>query len=446
MSRFGVRSAWHDQPKMAELLAARDTGDWFRSTRLGRFYFGRLKKYRIVRVLIPPVWRACRLLYLHVWTLRRAFPRTLMPLSVYATSSETALLVQREIVVTPAPRVFPENRNRRLVAPHTQYEFPEIFVTRVRNALVTGGTNLIVTDSVVVFHDLYDFTRDYTSEELNWRTYVWPRQNRIAWLTSENPQRKIARAACFTDACAGNYAHWLTEVLPRIRLFCTLPSSAGVPLIVNDGLHLNIMESLRAVAGDGHEIVVSPTAFSVQVEHLYVVSVTGYVPFQRRTNRLKDHSHGLFSPRGLLSLRECLQQNMKCSPRGSQRRIFIRRNSGIRNLANAREMEQILTARGFSAIEPERLTFAEQVAVFSNADVIVGATGAAFGNLIFCRPSTQIVILISDYKYMPYWYWQNMACAVGNKVIYVLGKCSGVTPHLHSNFTVNPSDVLDAIG
>jgi len=427
--------------KVAMLQDAASAADRIRSTWLVRY----LKKYPAAHWIASRVWHWGYLLYRLAWIYRKSLQRPLVRLAIYAGVSQRYCLTEAESVMAPPPRVFPADSAKRLVLPHTEYSFPEISITEVPEALVTGGTNLVMTSDAVICHDLYDFTRDYTSEELNGRAYIWPAQNRIAWLMNAAPQRVLARAACFTDACAANYAHWITEVLPRISLFCTSQHSTGMPVIVNDGLHRNILESLGIVIGNSHEVITIPASVPINVGHLYITSATGYVPFSRRTNRLKNHSHGLFSPCGLLSMRNHVMKNLHCAAHKIGRRILIRRNSAIRNIANALEIEEKLVSRGFTVIEPENLTFAEQVAAFSNADMVVGATGAAFANLVFCKPSTRIIILISDYKYMPYGYWQNMACAVGNQVTYVLGTCIDRLPHIHSNFVVNPSDALDAV-
>lgn len=421
--------------------AARIRSNW-----LVRFYFDHLKKYRPVEWLASHAWHKAYLLYRIAWIHRKSLQRPLVRLAVLAAKRQTCRLTEAESVKTPPPSVFPARDAMRLVPPHLEYRFPEISVTPVPHALATGGTNLVMTNEAVICHDLYDFARDYTSEELNGRAYIWPGKGRIAWMMHTAPRQVLAKAACFTDACAANYAHWITEVLPRINLFCTSPLSTNVPIVINDGLHRNIMESLDLVTGGSCEIIAVPTGVAIGAEVLYVTSAAGYVPFERRTNRLRNHSHGLFSPRGLLSMRGHLLSGLDRTSCENTRRIFIRRNSAIRNIANAQEIEKTLVARGFTVIEPERLSFAEQVAAFSSAETVVGATGAAFANLIFCKPATRIIILISDYRYMPYWYWQNMACAVGNKVTYVLGKCMGRFPHLHSNFAVNPADVLNAVG
>ena len=193
-------------------------------------------------------------------------------------------------------------------------------------------------------------------------------------------------------------------------------------------------------------ILTLPIARTLRVTRLFVVSPAGYVPFGRRTNRLTGHSHGKFSPHALQSLARMAKAHVQVEGGGFPRRIFIRRNSGTRTVVNAAEIERLLVERGFSIIEPEKLNFVEQVEIFSRAEVIVGATGAAFANLIFCGPAARIVIMLSKDKNMPYWYWQNMACSVGCRVTYVLGKAVRFSVlGIHRDFHVNPRDVLDAI-
>lgn len=417
-----------------------------RDTWLGQLYFNHLKKYRFVKLVAPWVWRKLYFLYKFAWIFGKALKRPLLPFSAYAATNEKAVLSKAESVATPPPGVFPERGRKHLVTPHAEYEFPEIYIAEVRNALVTGGTNLVMTEDSVICHDLYDFSHDYTSEELNGRAVIWPRRQRIAWLMRRTSDRELDRAACFTDACAPNYAHWMTEVLPRINLFCRAEESSEIPLVVNEGLHSNLMESLWAVAGERRKIVTLSSGASVKVEHLALTSVTGYVPFERRSTRLQNHSHGRFSPFALLSLREFLQNSLDASFDRSARRVYIKRNSGIRNIANASEIEELLVGCGFSVVEPELLTHARQVSLFSNAEVIVGATGAAMANLIFCKPTAKIIVMIPIYRHTSYWYWQNIACAVGNRVNYVLGKITRTMAlGIHSDFYIDPTDLLAAI-
>ena len=88
------------------------------------------------------------------------------------------------------------------------------------------------------------------------------------------PER-VESAAVFVDACAPNYAHWLTEVLPRVALFCREERYAGIPLVVNDGLHRNLVESLRMITRGTRRIIMLPIGRAIVVSELFLTSVAG---------------------------------------------------------------------------------------------------------------------------------------------------------------------------
>ncbi|MBX3678159.1 MAG: glycosyltransferase family 61 protein [Rhodocyclaceae bacterium] len=369
----------------------------------------------------------------------------LRPLSTIVPIESRIILAPSSRVVTPTPAVFPAARARCLVSPHEWYEFPPIYLCTLANALVTGGTNLIRYGEAVVCHDLYDPRRDETAEELHHRTYVHSSRGKISWLMPAASLARLPRAGAFTDACSANYAHWLTEVLPKVNLFCREDSNADTPIVVDAGLHPNLVESLRLVAGDMRRIIALAPDETVLVENLRVFSAVGYVPFGRRGRAAGGHSHGLFSSLGLTALRDQLNGALAAGAGSGGVKLYLKRSADTRNAINRVEIEALLVEQGFTVIEPERLSFSEQVRMFASADIVVGVTGAAFANLIFCRPATRIVILVSNYRQLSYWYWQNIAYATGHRITYVIGVCTEWPSHPHSSYEVDIQDVLDAI-
>ncbi len=421
-----------------------------RTSWLGRLYIGYLKQYVVIRWTAYCVWRNGYPIYVnHIATRfsnRKAIkwlPLTKLSEFTKKNGVQTYKLLDAAIVETPKPKVFPTCDQDYLVSPHDRFIFPEIYVATVNNAMTYGGTNLILTDDGVVCHDLYDFERDYTSEELHGRTLIDPKSKRIRWLLHDEAPEAIPVAATFLDACALNYAHWMTEVLPRVVLFCAEDRFLGIPIVVNDGLHKNIMESLFLVAGTEREIITLPIGRALAVNKLYLTSVTGYVPFGRRTNELSGHSHGQFSPRAF----ELLRNHLNGLAGGAEseawpEKIYLRRNSGTRKVTNATELEKLLVAHGYVIVEPEKLSFSEQIRLFSNTKIIVASSGAAMANIIFCPPASQIFILISKHPNTNYWYWQNMAAASGNFVRYIFGAAAtGSADGIHNDFTVPYSEV-----
>jgi len=421
-----------------------------KSTLLGKYYVKNLKKYSVMRGLVNWTWRECYPIYAKYGADRLGFRptrgwRPLIQLGEFAKSKGLSVvnLVPLSSIETPTPQVFPECDQRYLSPERDCYDFPPIYSTTISNGTVCGGTNLVLAEDKVICHDLYDFNRDYTSEELHGRTVINPRRNRIRWLLHDDKPETIQVGASFVDSCAENYAHWISEVLPRIALFCSEERFHGIPIIVNAGLHKNIMSSLFLLAGDRHEIKALPIGRALIVEELHLISVTGYVPFGQRTNRLSGHSHGKFSPSVLKLLSDSIHTFVRQDTEDRwPKKIYIRRQAGLRRVTNEKELEMELAERGYVAVEPGVLTFLQQINLFRNAKVILATTGAALSNAVFCMPGTQVAILMAKHEQMIYRYWCDMLVPTGIDVSYVLGEIIENTDlGIHADFSVDMDDI-----
>ena len=411
---------------------------------LGKLYSATIKKNNYTRNLSIFLWKT---FYPQVLRLRHFFlaktKKELTCLTALDASiaQEIKLIPVSHSVCTPLPVVYRAVLQSLIVSPHEQYIFPAIALYEIKTGQVTGGTHIIIKDNWAIAHNLLDFSKDYTSEELHGRLYIDPRKKRAVFTNSDENAVQIECAATFIDSCAANYAHWMTEVLPKINLFCAQEAYQSVPIIVNSNLHPNIMSSLSAIVDKDREIILLPVGRSLTVKKLYTLSSVGYVPFDHRKRNVPLSSHGLFSPDAFQLLRAKIHALLLNQQNIIAEKIYIRRNATIRNVLNTNEVESFFISKGFRILEPEKLSFIEQVSIFSRAKVIVGATGAAFANLIFCQKNTRIVIFLPEIAETSFYYWQNMACVTGNCVEYVLGKVDDKSSGIHSNYYIPPVDL-----
>ncbi|MCP4473927.1 MAG: glycosyltransferase family 61 protein [Gammaproteobacteria bacterium] len=412
-----------------------------------------LRRYIILRRLYAQrhtpfhIYNKCLAIYFYNVGIKRW--RTLIKLSKFVETrkSTTYKLVEATVVETPKIKALPTCDQSFLVAPHERYSAPEVFVTIINNGMVYGQTNLVLVKNEVIHHDLYNFEHDYTNEEYRHFTYIHPASNRIRWLSHDKKAKQIEIAASFVDACGANYSHWLTEVLSRVAVFCSNVQFSNIPIIVNDGLHKNIMESLRVMAGADRKIITLSSNEGLRVKKLYLTSVAGYIPYQRRSNGVSGHSHGMFNSNAFALLLKQVNHALVGKFPGQvwPKKVLLRRNSRGRAVTNMAEIEKALLARGYTIVEPEKLTFLQQVKLFSQAEVIVGSSGAALANILFASKNVKIFILIGKYANTCYWYWQNIACASGKTVNYVLGKILSKergNSRVHADFTIDLACLL----
>lgn len=421
-----------------------------RASVFSKIYNQHLKKLSLVQRIVVLFWSILWPIYVkNVLVILKSKNakrwRRLLRLEEYTRSkkAERIELAPSVNIDTLMPRVFPDNEQSALRPNSSHFCYPSIYVAILNNAQIYGATNFILTPDGMVFHDLYDFKSDYTSEELHGRAEIDAESNHIRWLCYDDSPDKLPAAAAFVDACAGNYAHWLTEVLPRLALFCRDKRFQSVPLVVNDGLHENIMESLFLVSGSEREIFVLPPGRALDVDKMYLTSVSGYVPFDRRSDKLLDHSHGKFSSTALQMVRETMLAFLPHNKKSWPAKIFLRRSSSSRRLTNEAGVEKLLADRGYVIVETEKMTFLQQVALFKSASTVISASGSALANAIFCKPGTKVVVFMAKHQKMIYRYWCEMLTPIGIDVSYVIGKLSTRCDlGIHSDFAVETENVL----
>ena len=77
-----------------------------------------------------------------------------------------------------------------------------------------------------------------------------------------------------------------------------------------------------------------------------------------------------------------------------RKRIFLARKStesAGRVVANQEQLMDVLGARGFEMIYAECYDFEQQVAIFQEAEIVIGLHGAGLANMVFSRPGSIIV-------------------------------------------------------
>lgn len=338
--------------------------------------------------------------------------------------------------------LFSEKNHAENIAQPLGYIFPPIHLFRIRDAKVFGGSNrFVVLKDRLVSHELFNLKTDLTLEELHQTLRIDVQQGTALKIIKDPQPIRFEQAASFIDAASFNYAHWITEILVRVFLLQTHPGSVNVPLLVDEGLHPNMRRSLDVVVSPQAQIYYLPKNREAHIQMLHHTSVAGYIPVEPRGQ--PGLAHGKFSPAAIKGMVSHIKNRLRISePPEARRKIYVKRNSSYRNLVNSAAIESVLKAAGFECIEPEKMSFDEQVKAFHSAKVVVGATGAAMANIVFCQADCQLFILISKHPEMPYFYWQNIASIVNLKVHYVLGKCS---PHsrqdLHADFEVAIEDL-----
>lgn len=218
---------------------------------------------------------------------------------------------------------------------------------------------------------------------------------------------------------SGNYYHWLVEFLPRLKTIEQHPEYRGLPLIVDAGLHENLIECLRRLAPE-RELVPLQARHRYRFDRLVVPSNLNSLPHDFRRDAVALPQDFAFTPPAIDYLRSRLAGLDEKSVSGRRRLYVVRRNPAYRRLINDDEVERFFLSRGFESVCPDDMSLAEQIEAFSRAEVIAGPTGAGFANMVFAPRDATVIILY--YAGVPHQYFSSLGSCIGQRVIYVFGE------------------------
>lgn len=216
-----------------------------------------------------------------------------------------------------------------------------------------------------------------------------------------------------------NYFHWMTEILPRIYLYLKLTREKEIQLLVSDGLNDNLYELLRTVCGSERAIKRLKPGLSYRASRLvYPSDVSRIFDVYDRAPSLET----TYLPVNLLGdMVQAMKMAIGAGAGTGCKRVYVKRVSTYRALLNEAEIEDFLVGKGFLAVDPGKLSVREQVALFAQADIVVGPSGAAMTNMVWCHDQTRVLVLHSDHPFKKYPYWDALARVAGAQISYLSG-------------------------
>jgi|GEM_PF-153278 len=348
----------------------------------------------------------------------------------------------RELAI-PVTRVF----DRPWSAERTPVHLAPVAVSELHDVDIVGRETLVLpTDGRSVIYDLpllYPEDRVEVSS-----TLVAHRPGDDVLVTHLPPAgAAIERGIFLCGPTTGNYYHWLFEQCPKLRLLDDLPQYNDWPLLVDAGQHPNLRAALARVNRAGRPVIEIEAGVRHRVQRLLVPEAGVRMPVDFRAGATVYADDILFAPRALAYLRaRFLPAGEGATPR---RRLYLRRGpASYRRLLNEAAVQAEFVARGFEVVEPGGLTLDEQIALFSEAAIIAGPTGAGMANMVFAPAECRVLVLY--YDSVPYFYFSTLAATLQQNLMYLLGEPeAGSNANLYQrDFTIDPARIgpaLDAL-
>lgn len=244
---------------------------------------------------------------------------------------------------------------------------------------------------------------------------------------------------------ADNWYHYVIECMSKAYLTRFLPDAfRDYPIVVPDeALHIQSFSDVLQALVPEREILTIGSG-TTHVRNLIVIDEISQGPFNLYPGLwpvISDYSHhedtlNLFA----MELRKAFSSSL--APEKKFRRIFLVRPDLRRNY-NQEELLKIAKRYGFSSLSPETLSLQEQVRVFSEASHIVGASGAAWTNMVFAPQSFRGLTWIIPH-YREFCSYSMLAHFLGHDFSYLIAQpdseIRSTGDASRASYTVSPID------
>ena len=260
------------------------------------------------------------------------------------------------------------------------------------NAVVYGQGTVVTAEHQLVIDSAAEFINHGLAPDGSQRvdgvlTIPWVSSDRLAG-TSLLVKRPWYR----------NFGHWLVDLMPLLALAWSarLVFDRIVFGDVRDANLLSMMQETAKHYFPGCPCIEASDEEPIRFERLLYMTPTHIPPLYK-------------SPVAIDAVVAGCKEIFHADPAIRPPRIYIsRRHCGQRKVSNEDDLEALLTDHGFATVYPERLGFADQIALFSNAKIVVGVKGAGLTNAVFCNAGTDVV-LFSPAAFSDPFYWDLLA-------------------------------------
>jgi len=270
----------------------------------------------------------------------------------------------------------------------------DIYIAEMLDVGIVGENTAVLTDRKLL--------NDMAKNDLKMRLdlafgSIKHINNERAIIEYQESKEQISEGISLIGFAPWNYFHLTVELLSRLEYIDKKAEYADIPLLVDDSI-LKIpqyLDLLNIMNKKNRKVIPIKKSLLYKVGRLIYPSYSSHMPINVKTSTCINDF--LISKRALSFIRETvfdyfgIDTNKKI---GSKKLFISRKNLDHTRLSNEKKVVEYFSEKKFEIIFPERMSFEEQVKMFSEAIIIAGSTGAAFTNIIYCPKDTLLLNII----------------------------------------------------
>lgn len=326
------------------------------------------------------------------------------------------------------------------------FRHPAQYILNVSNGTVSLHSDAVITDKGVIWDKIqFDVFTRQEPHDLGMITY---NKHYIRLIKNKTKINLSSPCLSLLGMCDGAWSHFLIQYMPKLHF------------AAEAGLLSKKMVVLAPCTMDNHtknsidiflenyplaELRIAELGEEYICEVLYHMPmptlIGGYTEYLNLMDQmLPERARIALNKHMVLPLKE--KSKNQCIL--NKRIYLIRRDYNRRIMINWKEVESYFERLGFLCIEPHKFSLLEKIAIFSNADIVVGPFSSAFSNVLFCKKDVKIMCLSSFPFALGDGFISNLADTVGiNKILFVTGEDTEIN-QIQTNYHIPLLKVISA--
>lgn len=324
-----------------------------------------------------------------------------------------------------------------------------LYLSCISNACVYGGTNVVTAGGYILYDLLKEGKYRITDGGLFlWRHCAFEKIRPIKFLGRYLTIRKsetihVDEAISLLGNFSWNYYHFLYEIIQKFYLLEASGLPKNLPLLVDSIVkEVPQFREILTFFLKRRDFIYVDSLVACKLKRLYYPSFVNHIPPDFWNIKELKAEDVYFNREGLMFLRDkCLSYASDIENRYPHK-FFISRKVSKNRQYNEEELIEIAQRYGYAVVHPEEMTAKEQFSMFSKADSIIAASGAALTNIICCKAGCKILVLTAvDWNLTIF---SNIAGHVDAKMRYLCGTTNNPND-ISTGFTINPNEFEKAI-
>ncbi|QWD83820.1 glycosyltransferase family 61 protein [Polynucleobacter sp. MWH-P3-07-1] len=271
--------------------------------------------------------------------------------------------------------------------------FPKVVAFTVSSGFILGGSDFIFTEQYCVHSDLLDWKREALFAVTN--NVVIDYGDSIL-VPSKGDILEIESGIHLVNGLNGNFAHFLTETLPKLSGFILSGLYKNQPILIDAGLHKNIYEAIELLVGQSIHIIKVKIGQKIVCQNLTIVSPTAHVIYNHLEVDLSKplvFSDSYYNVNAIKAMSNHLIQCLGDFENKSENRkiIFFDRTVEGRKLINREDLISTLVSRSVVIMDPLQISFREQIFLLNNCEVFITQVGASLVSVLFLKVDAKVL-------------------------------------------------------